>query len=93
MDKSGTSHIARALRGESGAGEPLARGFRLVSWRVRPDLCTIESGGRSIQLEPKTMGVLLGVIPGLEAFWIRFPPADPDPAAEPAQELLSGIGP
>ena len=60
MDKSGISHIARALRGEGSPGEPsLARGFRLGAWRVRPDLCALESGGRSIQLEPKTMGVLL----------------------------------
>jgi TolB-like protein/DNA-binding winged helix-turn-helix (wHTH) protein len=60
MDKSGISLIARMLRGEGSTGEPsLARGFRLGVWRVRPDLCTLESGGRRIQLEPKTMGVLL----------------------------------
>lgn len=60
MDKSGISHIARALRGEASAGKPsLARGFRLGAWLVRPDLCTLETDGRSIQLEPKTMGVLL----------------------------------
>lgn len=60
MDKSGISHIARALRGEEAPGKPsLARGFRLGAWRVRPDLCALESGGRSIPLEPKTMGVLL----------------------------------
>ncbi|MGH6782309.1 MAG: hypothetical protein ACREB5_09405, partial [Sphingomonadaceae bacterium] len=60
MDKSGISHIARALRGGGPGGKaPLARGFRLGGWRVRPDLCTIETDGRSIQVEPKTMGVLL----------------------------------
>ena len=60
MDKSGISHIARVLRGEGSSGQPsLARGFRLGQWLVRPDLCTLESAGRSIQLEPKTMGVLL----------------------------------
>ena len=60
MDKSGTSHIARALRGEGSSGEPsLARGFRLGKWQVRPDLCTLEADGQSTPLEPKTMGVLL----------------------------------
>jgi TolB-like protein/DNA-binding winged helix-turn-helix (wHTH) protein/Tfp pilus assembly protein PilF len=60
MDKSGTSHIARALRGDGSPGHsPLARGFRLGAWCVRPDLCAIEKNGRSVQLEPKTMGVLL----------------------------------
>ena len=60
MDKSGTSHIARALRGEDSAGiSSLARGFRLGDWQVRPDLCALEREGRSVQLEPKTMGVLL----------------------------------
>ncbi len=60
MDKSGTSHIARVLRGEGSSGKPsLARGFRLGKWQVRPDLCSLEADGRSIQLEPKTMGVLL----------------------------------
>ncbi len=60
MDKSGISHIARALRGEGSAGKPsLARGFRLGAWQVRPDLCTLETDGRSVQLEPKAMGVLL----------------------------------
>ncbi len=60
MDKSGISHIARALRGEGSSGKPsLARGFRLGGWQVRPDLCSLEMDGRSLQLEPKTMGVLL----------------------------------
>ncbi len=60
MDKSGTSHIARALRGEGSSGKPsLARGFRLGKWQVRPDLCTLQEDGQSTQLEPKTMGVLL----------------------------------
>lgn len=60
MDKSGTSHIARALRGNDSTGiSSLARGFRLGGWRVRPDLCALENEGRSVQLEPKTMGVLL----------------------------------
>lgn len=60
MDKSGTSHIARALRGDDSSGiSSLARGFRLGDWNVRPDLCTLEKDGRSVQLEPKTMGVLL----------------------------------
>jgi len=60
MDKSGTSHIARALRGDESPGiSSLARGFRLGSWRVRPDLCTLENDRQSVQLEPKTMGVLL----------------------------------
>ena len=60
MDKSGISHIARVLRGERSSGKPsLARGFRLGAWQVRPDLCSLEKDGRSVQLEPKTMGVLL----------------------------------
>lgn len=60
MDKSGISHIARTLRGEAATGQPsLARGFRLGSWRVRPDLCTLQAVDKCIQLEPKTMGVLL----------------------------------
>jgi TolB-like protein/DNA-binding winged helix-turn-helix (wHTH) protein len=60
MDKSGTSLIARALRSEGSSGKPtLARGFRLGKWTVRPDQCLLETGGRSIPLEPKTMGVLL----------------------------------
>ena len=60
MDKSGISHIARVLRGEGSTGKPSrARGFRLGAWRVRPDLCSLETDGRDIQLEPKTMGVLL----------------------------------
>lgn len=60
MDKSGISHIARVLRGEGSTGKPsLARGFRLGAWRIRPDLCSLETDGRSVQLEPKTMGVLL----------------------------------
>jgi TolB-like protein/DNA-binding winged helix-turn-helix (wHTH) protein len=60
MDKSGTSLIARALRGERSSGQPsLARGFRLGAWTARPDHCRLESDGHSIQLEPKTMGVLL----------------------------------
>jgi TolB-like protein/DNA-binding winged helix-turn-helix (wHTH) protein len=60
MDKSGTSHIARALRGNPSGPQPsLARGFRLADWRVRPDLCTLEKDGRSVQLEAKIMGVLL----------------------------------
>ena len=60
MDKSGISHIARVLRGEGSSGQPsLARGFRLGAWRVRPDLCSLETDGRTVQLEPKTMGVLL----------------------------------
>jgi TolB-like protein/DNA-binding winged helix-turn-helix (wHTH) protein len=60
MDKSGISHIARVLRGEGSSGQPsLARGFRLEKWTVRPERCLLEADGRSIQLEPKTMGVLL----------------------------------
>ncbi|HEX9706754.1 MAG TPA: winged helix-turn-helix domain-containing protein [Steroidobacteraceae bacterium] len=60
MDKSGISHIARVLLGEGSSGKPsLARGFRLGAWQVRPDLCTLEREGRSVPLEPKTMGVLL----------------------------------
>ena len=60
MSKGGSSHIARALRGENPAGTPsLARGFRLGEWLVRPDLCLLEAGELRIQLEPKTMGVLL----------------------------------
>jgi TolB-like protein/DNA-binding winged helix-turn-helix (wHTH) protein len=60
MDKSGTSLIARALRGDGSSGKPsLARGFRLGTWVVRPEHCLLEADGRSIQLEPKTMGVLL----------------------------------
>ena len=62
MDKNGTSHIARSLRSESTSGQPsLARGFHLGSWRVRPDLCTLESAEHRVQLEPKTMGVLLSL--------------------------------
>jgi TolB-like protein/DNA-binding winged helix-turn-helix (wHTH) protein len=62
MDKSGTSHIARSLRGESPSEPPsLARGFRLGPWRVRPDLCTLESADRRVPLEPKIMGVLLSL--------------------------------
>lgn len=62
MDKSGTSHIARSLRGESPSEPPsLARGFRLGPWRVRPDLCALESAERRAQLEPKIMGVLLSL--------------------------------
>jgi len=35
MDKSGTSLIARTLRGEASSGKPsLARGFRIGSWTV-----------------------------------------------------------
>ncbi len=60
MDKSGTSHIARALGSNDSTGRPwLARGFRLGGWLVRPDLCTLQNAGQSVQLEPKTMGVLL----------------------------------
>lgn len=60
MDKSGTSHIARALRNDGSPGKPpLARGFRLGPWIVRPDLCRVEADGKSIPLEPKAMGVLL----------------------------------
>ena len=60
MDKSGTSHIARALQGEASSGKPsLARGFRLGTWVVRPEHCRLEADGRNIPLEPKTMGVLL----------------------------------
>lgn len=60
MDKSGTSHIARALRGDGSPGKPsLARGFRLGPWTVRPDLCRLEADGQGTPLEPKTMGVLL----------------------------------
>jgi len=60
MDKSGISHIAKALRGDPSGRKPLlARGFRLGAWRIRPDLCALEKDGKSVQLEAKTMGVLL----------------------------------
>src|SRR5262245_10816481 len=60
MDKSGTSHIARALRDDGSRGKPpLARGFRLGAWTVRPDLCRLEADGQGTALEPKAMGVLL----------------------------------
>lgn len=60
MDKSGTSLIARTLRGEASSGKPsLARGFRIGSWTVRPEHCRLETEGRSVQVEPKSMGVLL----------------------------------
>jgi TolB-like protein/DNA-binding winged helix-turn-helix (wHTH) protein len=60
MDKSGISLIARTLRGAASSGGPsLVRGFRIGPWTVRPEHCRLESKGRSVQLEPKTMGVLL----------------------------------
>jgi TolB-like protein/DNA-binding winged helix-turn-helix (wHTH) protein len=60
MEKSGTSHIARALRAPGSTSDPsLARGFRIRDWQVRPDRCQLERGQTSVALEPKAMGVLL----------------------------------
>jgi len=60
MDKSGTSHVAKALVGSSGARQgELARGFRLGRWQVRPAFCSLTDDTRTEQLEPKVMAVLL----------------------------------
>jgi TolB-like protein len=60
MDKSGTSHIAKALGSSKGARHSeLARGFRLAEWLVRPEFCTLTTAGRTEQIEPKVIAVLL----------------------------------
>src|SRR5262245_19755304 len=60
MDKSAPGRIARMLRRDASSGKPsLAHGFRMGSWTVRPERCRLETEGRSVQLEPKAMGVLL----------------------------------
>jgi TolB-like protein len=59
MDKSGTSHLAKALQDSHGGVGDLVRGFRLRQWQVRPAFCELTDGVRTEHLEPKVMAVLL----------------------------------
>lgn len=60
MDKSGTSHVAKALGSSARGGDAdLVHGFRLGEWQVRPAFCDLTDGVRTEQVEPKVMAVLL----------------------------------
>lgn len=60
MEKSGPSHLAKALGSSARvAGAGFVHGFRLGRWQVRPTFCELSDGVRTEHLEPKVMGVLL----------------------------------